>query len=98
MNRLAVIPLITEECLAVVAEGGEDTGYFVSKIDLLVKEQPNLFQKLVESAHSITIKVFEDTESEEYIYFFTNILAVAVQAYMSVDKQIGIDFLEDMNV
>ena len=93
-NRVAFIPLITEECLNVVAESREDTSYFIERIDTLREEQPILFQKLVDSAHSITIQIVEDTESDEYQHIFVNLLAIAVQTYMSVDKQLGIDFME----
>lgn len=93
-NRVAFIPLITEECLSVVAESRDDTNYFIERIDTLREEQPILFQKLIDSTHSITVKVFNDCESDEYAYFFTNMLAIAVQTYMCVDKQLGIDFME----
>lgn len=93
-DREAFIPLITPECMLVVAEGGNDTEYFNSRIDVLAEQQPHLFQKLIDSANAITLGVVDDCESDEYKYIFTNLLAIAVQTYMSVDKQIGIDFLE----
>lgn len=88
------IPLITPECLSVVAESGDDTDYFNSRIDVMFKQQPHLFQKLVESAHKMTIGVVDDIESDEYKYIFTNMLAIAVQTYMCIDKQLGIQFME----
>lgn len=91
---LDFIPKITKSCIDVVAEGNDSTEYFISKIDILVQEQPVLFQKLIDSAHSIAIQVDDDTESDSYIFVFTNILAVAVQTYMTIDKQIGINFME----
>lgn len=88
------IPLVTEECLQVVAEGGGNTKYFISRIDKMIQEQPHLFNKVIQSAMSITLEVVEDEESDEFKFIFTNMLAIAVQTYLSIDKQIGIEYLE----
>ena len=94
-SRLSVIPLVTETCLAVVSESGNDTEYFIGRIDWLLAEQPHLFQKLIESAHKITCGIIEDVESDEYGYIFTNALCMAIQVYLAIDKQVGIQLLEE---
>jgi hypothetical protein len=93
-NRLSFVPLVTEACLAVVAEAGDDSEYFISRIDWLLKEQPFLFQKMIDSCHKMTTGVAE-SDSEEYAYIFTNSLCMAIQVYLVVDKQLGIKYLEE---
>lgn len=90
-----MIPRISQACLDVIGEGQGDWEYFAKKIVQLNEEQPELVQALTKSCAAVCSDMFEEG-TDEYIFFFNNMLCLSVQTYEAVKKQIGVNILEEL--